>query len=215
MAIRLAQVGRTTTSITFSVSGITGDRQTLIWIPFISTPAWYTLSGAKTLGYISNYSTTSDTNGNITVNFYSSNTQNYPVWKFKVSDDNTIWSGILFTIIKFEWDGVTTKVTGDDYDITHNDAVRFSLFASHIKSWLMNTSDSPTSITNGEVIVSEWLESVDKINDAAEAWYGNGGTLQIITYCAAIGNNMQSGYLPYASVYNGMSYIINNFNPKV
>ena len=225
MAITLQQTGRTTTSVTFSISGITGDRQTYIWLPMLGgSNKWTTLSAAYSLGYVSSYSATDSYNGNITVNFYSRDTEIYKVWEFYVynyaNGNPTESSNILDTVLAFQYDNALTKSTGGNIDITVNDMRRINLFASYMDSWINNGTGTYyplTSNVKGDSIFAVYLtQPARNIYNTA---YNLGSTRlpnrsSILNYTGNILDYVSSGATFRASYFNNIRDAINNFNMR-
>ena len=223
--INLTQTARTATSVTFSVSGITDDRQTFIWMPLLGTPDWITLATAYSLGYISSYSASGGNNGTITVNFYASDTVEFKVWEFQVgnfiSGNPTAWSSVLDAILKFEWDGAATKYTGNDIDITVDDLRRLNNFGSYINAWIIGGEGSYwdlVGIVTGDGLWNEYIRlPIQNIHDTA---YGLSSSIlanrsNILSDTSNILDLVYEGEECYALYFNDIKSAINNFNLSI
>ena len=173
MAVTLQQTGRTATSVSFSVSGITADRQTYIWA--VQRQEWMTLPDAKSAGYVASYYTFGGDNGTISVNFDVFSVQEYKVWQFVVCNTEngsiTETSDILNTVLKFEYDNALTKTAGNTIDITVDDMKRLNLFALYMRSWVLDEESQYyplDGVAAGEDIDADYLVlPADNIREGA------------------------------------------------
>lgn len=125
--ITLKQTGCTEYSFTFSISGITGDRQTFLYIP--EKQEWVTLANCVEQGYIESFEATGNPNGRITVHIVPYIAELFPVWKVEVSsysDGKNQMSVVLTAFTRFEWDGAEVKESGSPFDITAEDMNRLN-----------------------------------------------------------------------------------------
>ncbi len=150
------QVGRTTTSVTINVSGITeGNRQTYIWMPSTilnsSKGEWIPLGEAATLGYITAIETDFEANnGDITVELPKKYYKDFKVVQFEVHNVDTQSgdSGVFIsTVLKFEFENNPDydKIPGEDIDITVNDLKTINKFGWNIAYWMcVDKNGNPT-----------------------------------------------------------------------
>lgn len=222
MSVTLQQTGRTKTGVSFSVNGITGDRSTYIWIA--QRQKWLTLSDAKSAGYIASYYTFGGDNGTISVNLDVLSVQEYKVWQFQVHNvvdgTTTESSGVLNTVLKFEYDNTQTKVAGNTLDVTVSDMKRLNLFALYIRSWILDEESQYYALENvaeGDDIHAVYLSICgSNILDAASSQTTS--TLpnksEIISLSSEISNNVESGAEAKAEYFNKIRDAINNFNMR-
>lgn len=229
MSIILTQTDRTENSVTFSISGVTGDRKTYVWMPMMSTNGqWISLSDAYSLSYIKDFSTTDDRNGEITVTFYSEDAEEYKVWQFYVynyvGSDVTDASEMLNTILYFDYDYSSTKYPGDTIDITVNDLRRINLFAMYIYAWIiwedeegcqyypLDDADSGYSIL-ADYLVLPAQNIYNAANYLSSSYYNYLSDRSYIkSIMSDITDNCYSGSPFYAEYFNNIKYAINNFN---
>lgn len=224
----VAQVNRSTNSVTVNVSGITeGDRQTYVWITntiLDSTDGvWYSLQKAKNYGYISDFEVTdiNANNGDITIYIPDKYAKEYKVWDIKVENINTsdgdFWI-VLNTVLGFEYDNSFPKYAGDTIDITVNDMQQINLFGGYIDSWI-NSGDGIyyplDDVFEGDSVFAEYF-----VTPSQNIWntaYNNrdllGGYYNVVwNYTSDIVDNCVSGADFKALWFNGILYAINNFN---
>lgn len=228
MALRVAQVDRTTNSITINVSGITeGSRRTSVWMPSgmlnSSSGKWYTLYDAKDNGYISDFYVVdyATANGDITItvsNKYLN--KGYRVVDVKVENidtaagDKDIW---LSTILDFEYENSFPKKSGSEIDITVDDMKELNLFGLYIDYWI-NGGDGiyhplETAQSGDEIeAVYLWQPAKNILDTAINC--NNLGTNydKVWGYISGIVNKCVSGADFKALWFNDIVYAIRNFN---
>lgn len=166
--MRVTQTAKTINSITITVEGIGGgDRQTSISLfPNYETGSYYTLSEAQQLGYVTDYyaSNVDYNNGNITIVFSDGYLAKHRVCKISVVNTyNGVPYGevVLPCSVGFEFEKASTKVVGNEIDITVKDIVNINRF--HNESCAANTKTYPaydSSLENkmpGDYIYKEYL----------------------------------------------------------
>lgn len=222
LAITLQQTGRTDTGITFSVSGITQDRLTYMWI--VQRQEWMTLPDAKSAGYIASYYTFGGDNGTISVNFDVFSVLEYKVWQFIVKNFvdgiETDSSDILNTVLKFEYDNTQTKTAGNTIDITVDDMKRLNLFALYMRSWVLNVESQYyplDDVLSGDNIAADYLALCGRnILDVASSQ--SNSTLpnknEIVSLSSYISDNVISGTEVKAQYFNDICTAINHFNMR-
>lgn len=216
----LKQVGRTDTSFTFSVSGITGDRSTELWID--EKQEFVTLSNAVEQGYIESFSADSAMNGNITIHMVPYIGKIYPVWKIIVSDlRNGTWSvsNLLVALLRFDWDGEQTKTSGAPFDITAADADRLNLFAYQLGNACGGTY-AKEAFWFENISGSTFYDSIIKIpamaiRDAANnrlTYASLPGGETIVSNMQDIIDNVVTGETCRAKYFNNIRNALNRFN---
>jgi hypothetical protein len=236
MAITLQQIDRTELSVTFSVSGITNDRATFIWIPdpLIEGGGWLSLDPLKSTNiydFIDSSYSTNPTNGDITVYLYPENVLLFPIWEFVVinyiGEEAGIQSEILDTIVKFDYENTNTKSIGNSIDITVADLRKINLIGSYIDSWINlgeGTYYPLNGVTNGDRMFADYLLlPTQNIHDTATALTSTKlpDRTFILAWLHAILNgatglpHLQSGEKVYATYFNNIKNAINNFNLSV
>ncbi|HYE12250.1 MAG TPA: hypothetical protein VEF53_18930 [Patescibacteria group bacterium] len=231
MAITLEQTDRTPNSVTFSVSGITDNRSTLIW--HVLNQEWITLTEAYDTLYIRNYSTSGGDNGTITVVFWDTRVglndydnelywydsdYNLKCWDFAVVN---VSGGVntdveyITTIVELFWDNTSTKLTDGDFDMTLADQIRFQWFACYMQAWI-GLIDNVWSIYTDILYGEDMREAAQKIYDTA---YGLSSTKlpNRSTVLSNMGDILDEAYKDtsvYSTHLNGIKNAINNFNLK-
>ncbi|MBQ7718746.1 MAG: hypothetical protein IJT38_05545 [Clostridia bacterium] len=230
MSIILQQTSRTQNSVTFSISGITNDRMTYVWMPMMSSNGqWVSLSSAYSLGYVKSFSTTSNTNGSITVEFYQSDANEYKVWQFYVANYSggsaTETSEMLNTILKFEYENTSTKHSGSSVDVTVDDLRQLNLFGVYIFDWIIYSEGGASyyplkNASSGDPILAKYLvlpaqNIYNAANKLTSSYYNSlSNRTTIKNYLSDIINNASSGSAFYADYFNNIKSAINNFNCK-
>lgn len=147
MAIRMQQQDKTPTSVTIQILGITGDRQTYIWVPTLTQEnKWMTLSDAYSSGRIAAYSVGGTENEEITVEMIPSDAERYKVWDFYVNDftgNGTYTSDTLHTVLGFAFENAPEKETGEPIDITRKDLRDLNYIGRSIDIWINRGSGEP------------------------------------------------------------------------
>lgn len=140
MAIRMQQQDKTPTSVTIQILGITGDRQTYIWVPTLTqSNKWMKLNDALNEGRIAGYSVGGADNEEITVEMIPEDADRYKVWDFYVNDitgNGTYTSGTLHTVLGFEFENAAEKQTGKSIDITRKDLRALNYIGRSIDIWI-------------------------------------------------------------------------------
>lgn len=227
----VSQTGRTTNSVTITVSGITsGDRATYIWLPDLQS--WSTLWDAKSAGYVSDIEVVNlnNNNGDIKVILGSKYLNaGYKCVDLKVenrsADTNELMQWIvLTTILEFKYDKSYPKYAGKDIDITVSDMREINLFGAYIGSWIGSVVGEYypfDGITTGDTIYHYYLKlPAQNISNAALKAYQKGNLSSSLydfvnEYTSYIINDCVSGADFKALFFNGISYAINGFNISV
>lgn len=229
MAIHLRQLGRTlntvSSTVSFDISGITGDRQTLVYIPEKSE--YVTLSNAVAQGYIRDFSSTDPMNGIITLIFSQSIAAEFPVWQVLVQNCHTengittvLDYGWAVLCTQFNYDNEPTKEKGKPIDLTAADMNRLSLFASQIESaYTGKIKAEYYNVNRGEPIIYEHIREVARgLYNAMDSGGGiwNDGELvaQMREQLKIIVDDTgdKTDWQPEAETYNLLSDAINNLD---
>jgi hypothetical protein len=224
----VTQVGRTANSVTINVSGIdygTGSRQTDIYIP---KEQWqYSLSEAEALGFIASYSVSAidAANGDITVEFFPEDTEEYKVWRFYVTHDKASGGYAVIeidTVLDFAYEGTKEKHTGDVIDITVSDLHDINLFGGYLYKWAVADEDEVTmyrlkddGISTGDDIYAEYVyQPAFNLCNAAYRRHNYLGTAyaDIYTDMEYVYQDCESGGYLKADYFNKLANAINNFN---
>lgn len=229
MAVKLAQTDRTKNSVTFSVSGITTDRRTLIWVETLEE--WVVLSNATVADGVTDIDTDGVNNGTITVYFDSAAINSgYKVWAFKVQDYDIAnkevisESEILYAGLLFEYENTPEKEAEKSIDLTVKDFKNMGMFAVRLFIFLgtyqsdLDACYHYDDVFQGDDIYADYLLLPAKqIYNAA-----NQLTKQqlpprehIKESMVNIIDNVKSGADFKAEYFNDMYYAINQFNMNV
>lgn len=230
----VTQVGKDINGVTINVSGITeGDRQTYIWIPSTilnsNDGAWFTLSDARSQGYVSGFDVTDyeDNNGNITVWVYEEYYSQYKVIDLLVRNIKSSGNkdAKISATLDFEYEYSKTKKSGTEIDITPYDMNNINLFGWYIGSWIglfeetyMYEFDKTYS---GKKIYAEYLKlPVENIQQVAILMLGaeklDSGTYnEIRKNIKDIVNDCISGAEFKAEWFNDFVEAIRNFNLSI
>lgn len=229
MAVKLSQVDRSKNSVTFSVSGITTDRRTLVWVQTLGD--WVVLSEATVTDGITDIVTDGVNNGTITVYFdKAAINSGYKVWAFLVQDYSIAKgevlseSEILYTVLLFDYENTTEKVKGEPIDLTVKDFKNMSMFAWWLYKYL-GTFDRNIDeyyiydgYGTGDVIYAEDLSRpAEHIHNAISNLTIRDVPLRarILEYTENIIDNVMPNAEFKAEYFNDIYYAINQFNMSV
>lgn len=231
MAIEIWQTGRTATSVTYKVSGLmpTDTAEKYIYIPW--QQQWRTLEYARQNTLIAGFSEIGEI-GNIrriTINLNPDSVEDpdapdingFKVWQvyvvgYDVNGRLVGASGILNTIVAFQYDGEQLKYSGDPIDITVNDFKRLNWFAHYIYYWIGGVNNSWSFYTDA-IYADDFKNIAQKIrNTSAQFNYVQlPDKASIESKLNNILNNVASGEPFKADYFNDIWDAINSFNLKV
>lgn len=225
MAIRMQQQDKTPTSVTIQVLGITGDRQTYIWVPTLTqSNKWMTLSDAFYEGRIAGYSVGGAENEEITVEMIPSDADRYKVWDFYVNDitgNGTYTSDTLHTVLGFEYENAPEKHRGEPIDITRKDLRALNYIGRSIDIWINRGNGDyyfPFDEDNGEEpLYAEYLAApANYIWNCANNFKSNDLLIQfsdIIDRSVDI-KDLQSGDVVRAKTFNDFKAVIDEWRMR-
>lgn len=229
MAVKLAQTERTKNSVTFSVSGITTDRRTWVWVETLAE--WVILSEATVADGITDIETDGGDNGTITVYFDSAAIKSgYKVWAFCVDDYSIAEkkviseSDILYTVLFFDYENTTEKVIGKSIDLTVEDFKNMGMFAVQLFVFLGEYQSDLDFYYYYDDVFQGYDIYADYLLLPAKQIYNAANKLTIkqlplrafiMKSMDNIIDNVRSGSDFKAEYFNDMYYAINQFNMNV
>lgn len=219
MAIHLRQLGRSPTEVAFGIDGITGDRQTLVYIP--EKREYVTLKNTVLQGYIDRYTAPEATNGAITLYFSSAIAADFPVWQVMVQNcvgANVTASSQIVLCTQFAYDGPQTKKKGAPIDLTAADMNRLSLFARQLERTYSGENKAQYyEVKKGDPINYEHIREVARglynAMTGGNDWNDRGWVNQMCERLETLKDAESiSDWQPEAEVYNLLCSAINDLN---
>jgi hypothetical protein len=212
-------------SVKFAVEGITNYRYTEIYIP--QQDEWVGLSDAEDWGYIESIETEFDDytgSDHIQVTFDTATIEEgYPVWQFRISNyDGAVGSGgeptetvYYYAAVRFQYDGASTKETGEPVDITVRDMFLIDRYAYLWTYYMLGYEPDFNwfdGLGTGDEIYYYYLENPAYNLMEIVGFNTSSSYIDVMEEkLENILNNVYQGADFKAEYFNDIKYVINNF----